>query len=181
MRVLRSAFAALFLLAFVAACSSAPGTTQDRGDGSTDAPEAPTTPIESAPGDPGGGDPGGGNSGGGSGQIHIEIGGPVQATVDEPFFAIGSRFDGTEAGVQLNFTSEGSAGIGSIMGVNGTYVIGYVSDEVAASAQDCELTDWNIGDSSASGSFDCSEGYGTAPDGTYLTGITMQGSFEASP
>lgn len=180
MRVLRSAVTALLLLAFVAACSSAPGTTQDRGDGSTDAPEAPTTPIEATPGN-GGGDPGGGNTGGGSGQIHIEIGGPVQATVDEPFFAIGSRFDGSEAGVQLNFTSEGSAGIGSITGVNGTYVIGYVSDEVAANAQDCELTDWNIGDSSASGSFDCSDGYGTAPDGTYLTGITMQGSFEAGP
>ncbi len=179
MRALRSAVAALLPLAFVAACSSAPAATPDLADGATDAP-APPTPIESTPGD-GGGDPGGGDTGGGSGQIHIEIGGPVQATVDEPFFAIGSRFDGTEAGVQLNFTSDGGAGIASITGVNGTYVIGYASDDVAANAQDCDLTDWNIGESSASGSFDCSDGYGTAPDGTYLTEITMQGSFEASP
>jgi hypothetical protein len=170
----------LLLPAIAVACSGAADATQGGGDGSTSAPGATTTTAESPPADGGSGS-GGDNTGGGSGQIHIEIGGPVQATVDQPFFAFGSRFDGSEAGVQLNFTSEGAVGIASITGVNGTYVIGYAGDDVAANAQTCELTDWNIGDSSASGSFDCTDGFGTAPDGTYLTGITMQGSFEASP
>ena len=108
--------------------------------------------------------------------------GRYQTTVDLPFFAFGSQFAGEQAGVQLNFATDGGPGIASITGVEGAdYVIGYVGDEGSANAQTCTLTDpWTIDATSASGSFDCTGGFGTTPDGTYLTGITMTGSFEAS-
>jgi hypothetical protein len=166
------------LAVFVVACSAAPGAAQSPGSvGATPGPEAtPGGQATSVPPEPPGG---GGNTGGGSGQIHIEIGGPVPMTVDAPFFAIGSRFGGV-AGTQLNFTTDGSNAIASITVVEGTVVIGYADESMGANSQMCELSDWNIGATSGSGSFDCKDGFATKVDGTYLTGVTMKGSFQAS-
>ncbi len=178
MRVSRHTIAVGLVAAAMAACSSAPseppGGADDGGGGSSSGPATSIAPMVSPAGDAGG------NSGGGTGQIHIDIGGPAQSTVDLPFFSFGSRFDGDVAGVQLNFTSEGATGIASITGVSDSFVIGYVGDDLSANAQTCTLTDWTIGTTSASGSFDCTEGFGTTPDGTYLSDITMKGSFEAN-
>jgi hypothetical protein len=152
-----------------------PGGATTQPGGGTEATPAPQTTT-----DPGGGGPGG-NPGGGSGQIHIEIGGGgLDVTVDEPFFTIGSRFGG-DAGTALNFTHEGASGIASIGEVNGVVVISYVSEEMAANAQDCQLSNWNIGATSGSGSFDCKEGFATkTADGSFVSGVTMKGSFEAN-
>lgn len=179
MQLSRHTLAIGLVAAVLAACSSspagAPGADEGGDGGSSSGPAVSSAPVDPAPG----GD--GGNTGGGTGQIHIDIGGPVQTTVDLPFFAFGSRFDGDDAGVQLNFATDGGPGIASITGVPGAaYVFGYVGDEVSANAQTCELTDWTLDATTASGSFDCTDGFGTTLDGTYLTGITMKGSFEAS-
>lgn len=173
-------FAALSLV--VAACgggtaTQTPGgaTTNPGGGTPTDIPQGTDGPIATQSG--GGG--GGGGTGGGTGQIHIEIGGPVEATVDEPFFAIGSRFGGP-AGIQLNFTKDGSAGLAGITGVADTWTITWLSEEFTANAVECTLTNWNIGETSGSGSFDCKNGFATTPSNAYMTGVTMKGSFEAA-
>ncbi len=103
----------------------------------------------------------------------------MQETVDQPFFAIGSRFGG-EAGTALNFTSGEGSGIAAINEVNGTVVVSWVTEELGANSQSCTLSNWNIGATSGSGSFDCVDGFATKSDGTFLSGITMKGSFEAS-
>ena len=183
MRVPRSLGVGLAMVVVVTACGGAPGATQGQGaatqgpvgatvdpgpGGATAAPEATT--------DPG---PGGPGLGGGSGQIHIEIGGPLQETVDMPFFAIGSRFGG-EAGTALNFTTGEGGGIAAINEVNGIVVVSWVTEELGANAQDCQLSNWTIGATSGSGSFDCSNGFATKVDGSFLSGITMRGTFQAS-
>lgn len=177
MRVTRSLIAGGLVAALMAACSGSPNEVPDGTDGgagSSNGPAVSVAPVSVAPGDAGA------NTGGGTGQIHIEIGGPAQATVDLPFFSFGSRFDGDVAGVNLNFATDARPGIATITGVaDGTYIIGYVGDEGGFNAQTCELVDWSIGTSSGAGSFDCTEGYATMPDGSYLTGITMTGSFQA--
>ena len=48
-----------------------------------------------------------------------------------------------------------------------------------ADAQECTTSNWNIGTTSGSGSFDCTGGFATKADGTYVTGVTIKGSFEA--
>lgn len=175
MRPSRSIVAVVSMAVMLVACSGTPAATPGESDDDGGGGSATIAPIETTSG----GDTG--NSGGGSGQIHIDIGGPLQVTVDLPFFSFGSRFEGDVAGVQLNFATDGGSGIASITGVPGSApVIGYVGDEGSANVQTCQLTDWTIGATSASGSFDCTDGFGTLPDGTYLTGITMQGSSVAS-
>jgi hypothetical protein len=119
-----------------------------------------------------------GGGGGGSGQIHIVISGPVQGTYDIPFFSIGSRFGGP-AGVNLSFSTEDSEQSAIISQVSAGWNIGYLSEPYTASG-DCQVSNWNIGEKSGSGSFTCTNAVGTKPDGTYLTGITMTGNFTAS-
>ena len=150
------------------AATANPGVATDPGGGGEATPPPQSTDAG----------PGGGGTGGGTGRIQMEIGGPVQATVDEPFFAIGSRFGG-EAGTSLNFTDEGAEGIASIGVINDLVVVSWASDTLVANSQECKLSNWNIGTTSGSGSFDCTAGFGTKADGTYLTGVTMKGSFEA--
>jgi hypothetical protein len=151
------------------AITSNPGAATDGGGGGEATPGA--QPTDAGPG-------GGGGTGGGTGRIQMEIGGPVHITVDEPFFAIGSRFGG-EAGTSLNFTDEGAEGIASIGVINDLVVISWADETLVANSQECKLSNWNIGTASGSGSFDCTGGVGTNASGTYLQGITMKGSFEA--
>jgi hypothetical protein len=171
MQVLRSRLFIALIAALAVACSGAPSPTQAPGGGGNT-----TGPLAT----PGGqvATPPGGGTGGGTGQIHIEIGGPVQMTVDAPFFSVGSRFGGP-AGVALNFTTPGSEAIASVTGINETWVVSYASAELAANSQSCQLSNWNIGATSGAGSFDCRDGFATKTDGTFLSGITMKGSFQA--
>jgi hypothetical protein len=171
------------LLACGGSPTQAPAATQPGGGGgggaATDSPVDMPTEAPPATQAGGGGGGGGGSTGGGTGRIRMEIGGPVSATVDEPFFAIGSRFGG-QAGVQLNFTVDGSGGLAGITGIEDQWTITWLSEEFTANAVECTLTDWNFGESSASGKFDCKNGFATTPDNSYMTGVTMKGSFEAA-
>jgi hypothetical protein len=163
----------------VAACGGSGTTpTQDPGGGGT-----PTQ-------NPGGGTPtqnpggGGGSTGGGTGTIHLEVGGPLQQSVDLPFFALGSRFGGT-AGVALNFTTDGSGSIASITSpgstTSDTWTISLINDTMNANAAECQLSNWTFGATSASGTFDCKNGFAIKVlGGDYLTGVTMKGNFTAS-
>jgi hypothetical protein len=178
MRVSRLTVAVGLVAAVMAACSGAPAGTQGaddgEGEGTASEPVVSLAPVDPAPG----GDDG--NTGGGTGQIHIDIGGPASLTVDLPFFSFGSRFEGDAAGVQLNFATDGGPGIATISSVSdGVFIIGYVGDEGAFSAQTCTLTDWALDASSGSGSFDCTGGFATTMEGAYLADITMKGTFEA--
>ena len=116
---------------------------------------------------------------GGAGPIHIEIGGPLPRRVDIPSSRSPCRFGG-EAGTALNFTTGEGGGIAAINEVNGIVVVSWVTEELGANAQDCQLSNWTIGATSGSGSFDCSNGFATKVDGSFLSGITMRGTFQAS-
>ena len=182
MQVPRSITAISLLGVIAAACGGSPGATAGTGS-PTQAPGG-GTPTEA----PGGGTPtegpvatqgGGGNPANGTGQIHIEIGGPKPQTVDQPFFAFGSRFGGA-AGVQLNFTSESAEGIAGITGINDQWIVTWSGAGGVFSAQNCSVSNWDIGTTSGHGSFDCKDGFATTADGQYLTGVTLKGNFTAS-
>lgn len=172
----------LVTLLFVAACGGGPAATQGPG-AATQGPGAATQGPGGGTVDPGAGattDPGGRPvDGGGSGQIHIELGGPIQESVDQPFFAVGSRFGG-QAGTALNFTTADGTGIAAINEVNGVVIVSWVTDDAGYNSSTCTTSNWNIGATSGSGEFDCTDGFGTKTDGTFLSGITMKGSFQAS-
>lgn len=175
MQIAKSVAAMALTGVLVAACGGAGAPTQEPGGGGGGA--ATQAPAATQGGGGGGG--GGGNTGGGSGQIHIEIGGPAQAVVDEPFFAFGSRFGG-DAGVALNFTSDGANGAATVSAVGDEWTITWIGQDLVANSSTCNRSNWNFGATSASGTFDCTGGFATKPDGTYLTGVTMKGSFSAS-
>lgn len=183
MQVPRSIVAISLLGLIVAACGGGPAAatqapgggsaTQAPGDGGGTATQAPVATL----GGPGGG---GGNGGGGSGTMHIEVSGPVQAAGDFAFFSIGSRFGG-DAGTQLNFTNGEGSAIAGVSGVGDTWIITLTSETMTANSQTCELKDWNIGATSASGSFDCKDGFGvTIADSGYHTGVNLKGNFTAN-
>lgn len=183
MQVPRSIVAISLLALIVVACGGSPaggtatqapgggGATQAPGDGGGTATQAPVATQ---------GGPGGGIGGGGSGSMHIEVSGPVEASGDFAFFSIGSRFGG-DAGTQLNFTNGEGSAIAAVSGVGGTWVITLTSETLTANSQTCELKDWNMGATSASGSFDCKDGFAvTVADGGYHQGVNLKGNFTAS-
>lgn len=185
MQVPRSIVAISLLWLIVAACGGGPAAatqapgggsaTQAPGDGGGTATQAPVATL----GGPGGGG-GGGNGGGGSGTMHIEVSGPVEASGDFAFFSIGSRFGG-DAGTQLNFTNGEGSAIAGVSGVGGTWIITLTSETMTANSQTCELKDWNVGATSASGSFDCKDGFAvTIADSGYHTGVNLKGNFTAN-
>ena len=181
MQVPRSIVAISLLGLLVAACGGTPAAaTQAPGGGAvTQAPGGGGGTATQAPVATQGGPGPGGNGGGGSGTMHIEVSGPVQASGDYTFFLIGSRFGG-EAGTQLNFTNGEGSALASISGVGGTWVITYTSEAMTANSQACELKDWNMGATSASGSFDCKDGFAvTVATGAYHTGVNLKGNFTA--
>ena len=172
---LRRSFIAIPLLGLaLAACGGSPTATQAPGGQPTQAPGpgGATQP-------PGGN---GGNTGGGTGTMHLEISGPVTGGGDYPFFAVGSRFSGEPAGVNLTFTSDTANGIASVSSADGTtWTISFIGEELAANAIDCQLSNWNIGTSSATGAFDCKEGFATeTATGAYHQGVLMKGTFNAA-
>lgn len=174
---LRKPVAGVMLLGLVlAACGGATpgGPTQGTGGDPTQAPGG-GGPTQA----PGGG---GGNTGGGTGSMHVEVSGPVTGGGDYPFFANGSRFAGDVAGVNLTFTSDGSDAIASVGSFdNDIWTITLLSEELAVNATDCVLTNWNIGATSATGTFDCKGGFATeTATGAYHEGVFMKGSFTAA-
>jgi hypothetical protein len=162
--------------AMVAACGSTPGATQGPGGGGPT--QAPGPGGATQP--PGGGVPGAAL---GTGTVHLEIGGDgLHAGGDYPFFAIGSRFSGEVAGVALNFTSDSADGLVTVSSPDEqTWVISFIGEALTANATECQLSNWNIGTSTATGTFDCKNGFASeTATGAYHQGVTMKGNFTAA-
>lgn len=176
MRVLRSGLAVGVLVAVVAACSGAPAATQGPGGGggSTTQPQATVQPVATQPGS-------GGNTAGWDqyGKVHIEVSGPVQKTGDYGFVPAGSLFGGAQ-GSSLNFTNDNTSELVSILiSPDGTVVVSVTTAEFSAPAAQCTTSNWNMGATSGSGSFDCTAALVILASGATAQGGTVKGTFEA--
>jgi hypothetical protein len=109
--------------------------------------------------------------------MHIEISEPVRASSDLPFASSLSRFGGTS--IQLSFGNPGLE-IVSIVSSGDDWAFSYASAAFTVSAQNCELTNWNIGETSASGTFDCANASARAAADGSRSDVSMKGTFEAS-
>jgi hypothetical protein len=171
MQVSRSLIAVALVGVLAAACGGGASPTQ--------APGAATQ-------NPGGGgateNPGGGGGGAGDtshGKVHIEMSGPVTKSGDYGFVPAGSVFGGDQ-GSSLNFTNEGTNEVVSILiGADGSVVVSYGTPEFSAPASQCTTSNWNIGASSASGSFDCTAALVIMASGATAQDGKLKGTFEA--
>jgi hypothetical protein len=170
----------------IAACSGSSTPTQPAGGGggSTQGPAATT-----AGGGGGGGTeaPGatvvGGGDGGGvgtqNGTMHIEISGPVTKSADYGFIPLGSIFGG-QAGSALNFAGSDQNNIVSIIiGADNAVTISWLSSDFQAPATVCTTSNWNIGATSGSGSFDCTAAVVILASGATVSNAKITGNFTA--
>lgn len=177
------ALAALLL----SACGGGAGPTQEPGaatsntggggGAATDQPTVSDAPDETQSG--GGG--GGGNPAGRDryGKVHVEMGGPVEKTVELGFIPAGSLFGGAQ-GSSLSFTNEGSNEVVSILiGPDNKAVISYGGLDFSMPATECTTSNWNIGATSGSGSFECKAAIVILASGASVTNGTLKGSFDA--
>jgi hypothetical protein len=111
--------------------------------------------------------------------MHIEISGPVQKTGDYPFFSVGSRFSGG-AGTQLNFTSAEGDGYAAVTGIGDVWTVGYAGTDLVVNSATCTRSNWTVNAASASGTFECKDGFGAKADGTALQGVNIKGNFTAN-
>ena len=168
MQLPRSVGTGLSLMLLLAACSGSPAATA--GPGAT-----------TDPGGGGGGattNPGGG--GGDSGTVKYDVGGQVQKSGELPFLAFGSRFDREgPTGLALNFTTDDGA-ILSIIEIQGAHSISLVDEAHGLSWASCATFDVNVTGTSATGRFECGQGFGTVvADGSVVTDIRISGTFDA--
>ena len=121
----------------------------------------------------------GGGGTGAYGTVHIEISGPVSKTADYDFVPAGSLFGGAQ-GSSLSFTNSTAVEIVSILvAADGTVVLSYGGQDFSAPGATCTTSNWNVGASSASGSFDCDASLVITAAGAQLTGGKIKGSFTA--
>jgi hypothetical protein len=183
MQVSRSILAVAFTSVLVAACggsspTQAPGAaTQNPGGGGT---------ATTQPGGGGGGattDPGGGGGGGGTGdtshgKVHVEISGPVTKTADYGFVPAGSVFGGDQ-GASLNFTNGADAIVSIAIDPEGAVVVSWGTAEFSAPGAACTTSNWNVGATSGSGSFDCKATFVILASGSTVQNASIKGTFEA--
>lgn len=175
----------VILSAAIAACGSNNAATQTAGGGggggqptTAGEPTQNVTPTEASGGGGGGG---GGNPAGWDqyGKVHAEFGGPVSKSVDLGFVPAGSIFGGAQ-GSSLNFTIDGTNQILSILiGADNKVVISYGGTDFTMPAADCTTSNWNVGATSGSGSFDCTAALTIMASGASVQGGTLKGNFEA--
>lgn len=180
--LVRKPFAGVLVLALAAAACGGSGATQTPA-GATQQPAATT--------DGGGGGatqaPAGTQTGGGGGgsidttygKVHIEISGPITKSGDYGFIPAGSLFGGTQ-GSSLNFTNDATNEIVSIViSAEGTVVVSYGSTDMSVPAAECTTSNWNIGTTNASGSFDCNAALAVTASGAMVQGVKLKGNFDA--
>ena len=157
-------------------------TTNPGGGGGTATRQPAATDEPAATTDPGGGGGGGGGNPAGwdrYGKVHVEMGGPVSKTVDLGFVPAGSLFGGAQ-GSSLSFTNEGSNQVVSILiGPDNKVVISYGGTEFSMPGTECTTSNWNIGATSGSGSFDCRASIVIMASGASVTNGTLKGRFDA--
>jgi len=189
MQSVRSIAALALVAALLGACGGNAGATQQPGaattnpggggGGATQQPAATDEPAATT--DPGSGGGGGGNPAGWDryGKVHVEMGGPVSKTVDLGFVPAGSLFGGAQ-GSSLSFTNEGSNQVVSILvGPDNKIVISYGGVEFSMPGTECTTSNWNIGATSGSGSFDCKAALVILASGASVTDGTLKGTFDA--
>src|SRR5690349_4152325 len=122
------------------------GATAGTGGGGTATQPADTEQPAST--EAGGGGTGSGNKPAGwdrFGKVHVEMGGPVQKTVELGFVPAGSLFGGAQ-GSSLSFTIEGSNEVVSILvGADNKVVVSYGGPEFSMPAAECTTSSWNVG------------------------------------
>jgi hypothetical protein len=186
MQLSRSFVAVALVGVLAAACGSSSPTqapaatqgtqaTQDNGGGgggggggATDQPQATKA---------------GGGGGGGSidttyGKVHIDISGPVQKSADYGFVPAGSVFGGA-SGTSLSFSNGGDELVQIIVTSDGQAVVTYGGADFSAPVAACTTSNWNLGATSASGSFDCANATAITASGATITGVSVKGDFTA--
>ena len=177
MQVPKSIVAVVLTGMFVVACggnapaTSGPGAATQNPGGVGATPGALATQ-----GGGGGGKPAGWDQ---YGKVHIEISGPVQKSADYGFVPAGSIFD-SAAGSSLSFTNEASNEIVSILvAADNKVLVSYGGLDFSAPAAECTTSNWNMGATSASGSFDCTAAFVLMPSGATVSGAKIKGTFDA--
>ena len=126
--------------------------------------------------------PGGGGGGGGDttyGKVHIEISGPVTKNADYGFIPAGSLFGGDQGSV-LNFSGGDNNEVVSILiSPDQPVVVSYAGPDFQAAGATCTTTNWNVGTSSGSGSFECAAPMVILGSGGTATDARIKGSFDA--
>ena len=183
MQLPRSFLAVALVGLLAAACGGASatqgpaGATQNPGGGGGEATDGPGG--GEATQNPGGG---GGGAGGGDatyGKVHIEISGPVTKNADFGFIPAGSMFGGDQGSV-LNFAGGDNSEVVSILvSPDQPVVVSYAGTDFQAAGATCTTTNWNVGASSASGSFECDAPIVIMASGGTATGAKIKGSFDA--
>jgi hypothetical protein len=174
---------AVLSLALAACGGSGPTQAPNTGGGGGTATDTPAEVTDAPPATQSGG--GGGNGGSKPagwdqyGKVHIEISGAATHTGDYGFIPAGSLFGGAQ-GSSLNFTIEGTDTIVSIViGSDEKVLVSFGSPEMSAPAAECTTSNWNVGATSASGSFDCEAALVILASGAMVSGARVTGSFDA--
>ena len=192
MQLPRSIGTALSLVVLLAACSGSPAATQGPGAAATTNPGGATTNPGGATTNPGGAttnpgsattNPGGGGGGPdfANGKGHFEISGNATKSGDLGFLPIASLFGGMDSTL-LNFTAgdtEQTETLSITIANGGTLTAIYASLDLTVTGIECTGSNLNVGASSASGSFDCSQTLAVTPSGAMLEGVVLKGNFEA--
>lgn len=156
--------------------------TQSNGGGGGGNATGSVVPTQSAGAGVAGGGGGGGDKPAGwdkYGRVHVEMSGSVSKSTDLGFVPAGSIFGGAQ-GSSLNFTIDGSNEVVSILvGADGSVVISYGGPDFSMPAATCTTSNWNIGATSGSGSFDCTVALTIMGGGAVAQGGKLTGNFEA--
>ena len=184
MQVSKSVLAVALVGVLVGACggsspTQAPGAATQNPDGGGGG-GATTNPGGGGPTtDPGGGGGGGGTGDTSHGKVHIEISGPVTKTADYGFIPAGSLFGGAQ-GSSFSFTNgDANEVVSMVISADGAVIVSWGTAEFSAPASECTTSNWNIGGTSASGSFDCTATLVILASGSMLQNGKVKGSFEA--
>jgi hypothetical protein len=184
MKASRSIGTLAIVAALLSACSGGAGPTQQPagatagtgGGTATENPQATDQPVATTAGGGGGGNPAGWDR---YGKVHVEMSGPVSKTVELGFIPAGSVFGGAQ-GSSLSFANEGQNEVVSILiGPDNKIVISYGGVEFSMPGTECTTSNWNIGATSGSGSFDCKAALVIMASGASVTNGTLKGNFDA--
>jgi hypothetical protein len=178
---LREGLAILALAGAIAACSgSGPGSTDGNDNGGPTAQPQPTS-NDGGP-DNGGPDNGGpGNPDFTYGKVTFEVSGPIEVNAEYGFVPPASLFGGP-AGSSLNFTDNidsAASLLTIIVSQDGTVVVSFTGPSGTIPAASCETSNWDIGTTSGSGSFDCTAQFTMMPSGATVQGGRITGTFNA--
>ncbi|MEO8274488.1 MAG: hypothetical protein ABI620_10515 [Chloroflexota bacterium] len=175
MRV-RSVSSGLLLIAVVAACGG--GTSPTQGPGAATQNPATTDGGGGATAAPVATDGGGGGNPAGwdqYGKLSFEISAPF-GSGELGFVPLASHFESDQA-TSLSFTNEGSDTVIGILLTQGKLNISYGSPAGTVIGTNCTGTNMSIQQSSASGSFECTEALALSSAGAQVANVTLRGNF----